>query len=328
MASKDQQSRRAGQRQASKELEEVALQVARAAVADEEEANSTGKASEQGIQSAPEADEERRPTGTCEKAVPVDNTGEPARAVLHRLRTPARSQAPLQASPKTPGLVSSGTSKNVAGEGKAGVGSQGLAAQPKPRGPEPWGLSDPSVPAPPAQRGGYREWLQARGQQAMQRSRLRSCAPPPPGAPPSALPPAVSLAPPPPPGAAPVLGLEAVAGCQAPGGWSPAVAARSPTAMALPLQPPLQLAPGCGQQAVATCCGQHQVMMEATQGGPPFYGAYQQVPVASPAQSPVSCGGSPTGQDLMARFMPEAFAMDRDQLAEQLRAATPCCYDD
>jgi len=46
-------------------------------------------------------------------------------------------------------------------------GSAGLA-----RGPEPWGLPDSSLP--PAQqhgaKAGYREWLQARGQMAMQRS--------------------------------------------------------------------------------------------------------------------------------------------------------------
>mmetsp|Transcript_19538 Transcript_19538/g.31243 ORF Transcript_19538/g.31243 Transcript_19538/m.31243 type:complete len:504 (-) Transcript_19538:162-1673(-) len=39
-----------------------------------------------------------------------------------------------------------------------------------PKGPEPWGLSDAAASQAPQSKGGYREWLQARGQQAMTRS--------------------------------------------------------------------------------------------------------------------------------------------------------------
>jgi hypothetical protein len=32
--------------------------------------------------------------------------------------------------------------------------------------------------------------------------------------------------------------------------------------------------------------------------------------------------------DLMATLMPEAMCLDKEQIAEQLRAAAPCSYDD
>jgi len=105
-----------------------------------------------------------------------------------------------------------------------------------------------------------------------------------------------------------------------------------PQAMSLQQAFPLQhhqlpMAPICGQQS-PMAMGAGQTSQVVAQQGPAMYSAYPQAPSASPQTSPASCDGSPVGEDLMATFMPEAFAMDRKQLAEHLRAATPCSYDD
>merc|ERR1719401_1063 len=125
------------------------------------------------------------------------------------------------------------------------------------------------------------------------------------------------------------------------------------------LELPLQM-PGAGQQATmlvgeSSGCGSPQGgMMAMAYGGPA-----QQRAVASSDLTPVGSvtpvsffGPSPTAttapatpqlpkacsttsclsqfsqEDLIATVMPEASLLDREQLAEQLRAAAPCCYED
>lgn len=126
-------------------------------------------------------------------------------SLLSRVPTPSRFKAPAAPPPTSVPTLSSSSSASVAP----------LLATPAPSTPapagrasEPWGARDSAAAAtatPTPSQKGYREWLQSRGQQAMQRSRVRggsvtSSPTSAPAAPPAT---AASMAPPPPPGAAP-----------------------------------------------------------------------------------------------------------------------------
>merc|ERR1712060_755592 len=59
--------------------------------------------------------------------------------------------------------------------------------------------------------------------------------------------------------------------------------------------------------------------------------ACQQIPEASANNQHAMKtfgNGSWCQEELMAHLMPQALCLDKEQIAEQLRAAAPCCYDD
>jgi len=95
---------------------------------------------------------------------------------------------------------------------------------------------------------------------------------------------------------------------------------------------------GC-QQDMATPVGAQQAPVSffgcqpepaTPAGGQPlmFSTTGHQTP-ATPQLPTASGDGSKSMEDIMATVMgPEASFLDREQIAEQLRAAAPCCYDD
>lgn len=183
-------------------------------------------------------------------------------------------------------------------------------------GPEPWNLPAASAPAEASGRtSSYRELLQLRGQQAMHRSLRTSAA---------------SRASPTAAAASPTAG----------------VALANPAALlaAVPVQAPapapatpLFLAP-----AVAAAAAQQQaIAIPACSPQLPFFtvgGACQlgQLSPTSGQQSPSAAFGSrpecamplSRPEELMATLLPGARSLDKEQIAEQLAAAVPSCYDD
>jgi len=74
----------------------------------------------------------------------------------------------------------------------------------------------------------------------------------------------------------------------------------------------------CQQEPATPDGGQSLLLGTSGQQGPPT----PQLPTASG-------DGSKSMEDIMATVMgPEVSFLDREQIAEQLRAAAPCCYDD
>lgn len=244
-------------------------------------------------------------------------------------------------------------------------------------GPEPWGLPDPLQPPTPnhGAKAGYREWLQARGQMAMQRSLGGTARPPLPSTAtgqansvPATLPlAAVTPGPTSPVSCSPWGGMQGDVQLQ----WygaptaSPEMSPCTPGAGAAPLgfgvcnQTQLML-PGCSQTSVAFGCPQ-QSPMTPVGGGMPSAQVYNpQTPVASsmacssPMASHMAFGGclpptpapetpiaaqqeillpTPTEnneqEQLMAAVMPEGFSgLDKETIAQRLRAAATCTYED
>jgi len=245
-------------------------------------------------------------------------------------------------------------------------------------GPEPWGLPDPLQPPTPQHgaKAGYREWLQARGQMAMQRSLGGTAGRPPL---PSTATGQASSVPPTLPLAAVTPGPTLPVSCSPWGGmqgdvqlqWygaptaSPEMSPCTPGAGSAPLgfgvcnQTQLML-PACSQTSVAFGCLQQSPMTPVGGGmqGAPVYN--QQTPVASsmacssPMASHMAFGGClpPTPvratsiaaqnevllqtatendeqEQLMAAVMPEGFSgLDKETIAQQLRAAAACTYED
>mmetsp|Transcript_100856 Transcript_100856/g.200363 ORF Transcript_100856/g.200363 Transcript_100856/m.200363 type:complete len:356 (+) Transcript_100856:58-1125(+) len=233
-------------------------------------------------------------------------------------------------------------------------------------GPEPWGLPDASLPPvlQPGAKAGYREWLQARGQMAMQRSLGGTARPPLPSTAPLPL---AAVTPGP---TSPVSwgGMQGDVQLQ----WYSAPAPSpemSPVAAGAGQQPalgfgvcsqPQLMLPGCSQSSVAFGCPQQSPMTSVGSGlqGTTVYN--QQTPVASPVAcsqaspmaSHMAFGGclpsSPAPEtpvavqqevlapnenseqeQLMAAVMPEGFSgLDKETIAQRLRAAAPCSYDD
>jgi len=173
----------------------------------------------------------------------------------------------------------------------------------------------------------YREMLQMRGQQAMQRSRLRTTLPTPPPASPARLMPIVEMqgadhstysshaaAP-----ASPWMGT-----CSLPTGAFFMDA--STRQQALPQVPPLPvpsvLEQLCGPGADGTAS------MSTVSPNMPFP---QGTPPVTPHSSTTTaaCESPCTPQELMHTLMGSgAFAFDDQQIAEALKAAAPCVYDD
>jgi len=242
-------------------------------------------------------------------------------------------------------------------------------------GPEPWGLPDPSQPPTPqhGSKAGYREWLQARGQMAMQRSlggtsSRPPCLPSTATGPSSSVPAPLPLAAVTPGPTSPVSwgGMQGDVQLQWFGAPSPemspvAAGAGQQPAMGFGVcNPPQLMLPGCSQTSAAFGCPQQSPMTPVAGGlqGTPVYN--QQTPVASPMAcsqltpmaSQMAFGGvlPPTPapdtpvaaqpellapsenndqEQLMAAVMPEGFSgLDKETIAQRLRAAAPCSYDD
>lgn len=327
----------------------------------------------------PTIDEEKRlGAAASKKASAAEGPARsPAHAVLTKVPTPVRS-------PKAMDLPNDTTPRS---QGGGPVDSSRFSMPSPARGPEPWGLQAPAASV--AAKGGYREWLQARGQQAMQRSLLQGSSPanrtqasvPPPAHPPSApapcpgavsgvlsslgAPPAAPAAPPQPQMVtwgvagdlqmqqwfgAPNVEMSPMGGQQAPLGFGGC----GQQSLVLPgcgQQSPLAFSSACQQSAGAPMSGQQSPMAYSAcgqQASLPFTGGNCQQGMATPIasqQSPIAFGGIcqqnigvPSGQqtpkecnqsELMAALMPGSLSgMDGEQLAAQLRAAAPCCYDD
>lgn len=259
-------------------------------------------------------------------------------ALLLRLPTPARGEASAAVQLPSPTPTTLAPIAPPMAEAPA-------AASPK--GPEPWGLpaEAATAPAPSANKGGYREFLQARGQQAMQRSSQM-----PPLVPGSRLPGQAGAVPPPPAVPAPgVAGFMPMPGsapspqmaqCYA-GDMSP-MSQMSPTSwygapsFDMPPSPMMQQQVQGMGQPFSPCMQQQSPM---AQGGNSFMMPGQQgfmTPTGCPPQPACMPGGEQQqsrqwGQEqLQALLMPEASFLDRDQVAQQLKAAAEAqgCYDD
>eukprot|EP00421_Protoceratium_reticulatum_P066562 CAMPEP_0168411626 /NCGR_PEP_ID=MMETSP0228-20121227/28296_1 /TAXON_ID=133427 /ORGANISM="Protoceratium reticulatum, Strain CCCM 535 (=CCMP 1889)" /LENGTH=354 /DNA_ID=CAMNT_0008425375 /DNA_START=62 /DNA_END=1126 /DNA_ORIENTATION=+ len=279
------------------------------------------------------------------------------RTILRALPTPSRSRAALQAS-----------------RGQAAPAD--MTARSGARGPEPWSLQGGA--AQPGAAGGYRELLQLRGQQAMQRSlRQGPAGSRPPAAPAAALPasPAGTAASPvavqgcpgpavPPPLPWPLpsnagsmasdLQLQQWLGAQMTNSVaqqmslvlgschqlppSPLASQHSPAAFGqqspaafTSCQPPALSSPFGEQQAplVFGLCQQAPMTPVASQQAPLTPVAAQQTPAAFPdAEEGSAATPVHDAQKLMATLMPDASCLNYEQIAEQLRAALPCSYDD
>jgi len=199
-------------------------------------------------------------------------------------------------------------------------------------GPEPWGFPDASMS--PA--SNYRERLQARGQQAMQRSMYGGGSGMP-GTPTSAHTPVnsktsllgtVPMPSPPQPQAlqqAPspvtsqwaqqpqqmpafgVTGLDmSVMNQFSPGGLSPHTFSQA----------------SCTPQTFGSAGGCSSQVLDSSSCVPHGF-SFPRSP-----QLPSGNGFGNQQQDLVAHLMPELLMMDRERLAEQLRLAAPTCYDD
>lgn len=187
-----------------------------------------------------------------------------------------------------------------------------------PSGPAPWELPDSA--ATTSQQSGYRELLQLRGQNAMHRSRISGSSPPPP-----------------PPVTAATLD-SALAGQQ--------VSASALWCMGNEATMQQVHMPSCHfQPMVGTAVDGAGAQWNPTQLMLPIPSRHdapllQPVPLSQQALppwtsrsldgSPSSCVGSPCSpQELMTTLMGSgAFAFDDQQIAEALRAAAPCVYDD
>lgn len=295
----------------------------------------------------------------------------PGHSILNRLPTPVRSPKSteyLDGSPVQHAQFQSGMGENRFCLSPTASMQQGA------RGQEPWGAGE-NFAAPQTQKGGYREWLQARGQQAMQRTFG-------PGQNASARPP-----------------MPIAAGQQGATGIMEALTAPSSqvTSWGSPNDMPMQQCYGTSaldlspmmydsssphlsyQQGSVTPvnCQQTQqltffpgsttpvnsqqapISFFGCQQGPPTppmtpmaamgFNACQQPPLPSvnsqanfstcPQEPPAlvnddqiikTCSSNSLSQeDLIATVMPEAFALDREQIAQQLRAAADSCvYED
>lgn len=198
-------------------------------------------------------------------------------------------------------------------------------------GPEPWGVSDSS--ASTSARGNYREWLQARGQQAMQRS-IYGGGNGMPGTPTSGhmTPTSGHMTPQAKPAA--LLGTVPLNASPPHKALGQVPSVPSPVASQWAQQAGMpQFGPGldvfgsasCGAQPFASGACSPQMLGSAgcaTQG----------FSFPTNPQMPPVCVNSGNAysrqQDLVAHLMPELMMMDREVLAEQLRMAAPCCYDD
>lgn len=250
---------------------------------------------------------------------------------------------------------------------------------------EPWGESQ-QQPPPPSQQpqqwqcpgggvgatagadsGGYRERLQARGQQAMRRSAnqqqqqpgllgaglaLAPSAPPPAFSPASAVPPpptaaAPSLGPPSPannaPAACPYAMLNAMQQFQQ---WLGTAGGLQQVGMMPNGSQQASMMPNCSPQSMAMMGGCSptaalQLPLGATACGPSPMGSPTNSVDLTPAMAlgggqtpfpmgtPLGSACSPSSQELLATVMPHAFCMDNAQIEAQLRAAAAdCTYDD
>eukprot|EP00930_Biecheleria_cincta_P070244 TRINITY_DN57897_c0_g1_i1.p1 TRINITY_DN57897_c0_g1~~TRINITY_DN57897_c0_g1_i1.p1 ORF type:complete len:342 (+),score=73.90 TRINITY_DN57897_c0_g1_i1:51-1076(+) len=237
------------------------------------------------------------------------------------------------------------------------------------RGPEPWALpSESAASGIPEVRTNYRERLQARGQQAMNRS-LGASSPVPLPASPAATVPGVSHGP-----LAGLLGsVPPLPQPAPPPAW---VADVQPPWFAPPTpeaQPPLMIPGLCRQGSLGTDClgqqsphGDGYQMMRCGQGmmsphtgssestaASPMGAAFgmgsfgqplQMMPDQVPAQmmqhqqliSPQNAQpiqsphqlGSMSHDQMMAAMLPWSLGMDNEHLAAQLKAAANCCYED
>jgi len=276
-----------------------------------------------------------------------------------------------------------GTSLESSPASKRGGNKETNAFHMPPRGssgPEPWRLPDPSQPPTPQHgaKAGYREWLQARGQMAMQRTLGGTARPPP--LPSTATGQASPVPVPLPlaavtPGPTSPVSWGGMQGCsgdvQLQWFGAPAPSPEmSPVAAGAGQQPamgfgvcsqPHLMLPGCSQTSVAFFGCPQQSLMTPVGGGMQGATVYnQQTPVAtpmacsqaSPMASHMAFGGClpPTPapetpvaalqellapndnseqEQLVAAVMPEGFSgLDKETIAQRLRAAAPCSYDD
>jgi len=189
------------------------------------------------------------------------------------------------------------------------------------RGPEPWDLPNPEASS---QSSSYRELLQLRGQQAMQRSRVRDIAPTPAPATPARLAPIMEVP-------NPALGTNT--SCSAPlmmppNAWLPLqqawfVDGAVPQQQAVhQMQAPCPVEQLCG--AGASGSGQHMPVITV----PCNAGCQYSPPVTPQASAAASSCSSPwSPQEMMTTLMGSG-AFDEQQIAEALRAAAPCEYED
>lgn len=237
------------------------------------------------------------------------------------------------------------------------------------RGPEPWALPSESAASGLGEvKTNYRERLQARGQQAMNRSLGASSPVPLPASPVTTMPDVshgplagiLGSVPPLPQPTAPAWGGEV----QPPWFGPPAAEA----------QPPLMIPGLCRQGSLGTDClgqqsphGDSYQMMRCGQGmmsphtgssqstaaspmgaayGMPGFGQpvqmmpdqvpppmmHHQQPISpqnpQPLQSPQSSGSMSYHDQMMAAVLPWSMGMDNEHLAAQLKAAADCCYED
>lgn len=246
-------------------------------------------------------------------------------------------------------------------------------------GPEPWGLPDAAAPQP-GTKAGYREWLQARGQLAMQRSLGGNARQQPPtlaAGQVSTVPAQLQLATSAPGPSSPVSWGNMQGDMQLQWFSTPAptgTGQSSTLGFGGCSQPPLML-PGCPQTPVGYGCPQ-QSSMNPMGSGPvsaPVYGPQTPVgtPLACSQASPLASHMAFTGchpstpvsslptaahfsffpqgpetpvadqqellppqesceqEQLMAAVLPEGFSgLDKETIAQRLRAAAPCSYDD
>lgn len=92
--------------------------------------------------------------------------------------------------------------------------------------------------------------------------------------------------------------------------------------------PQTPVGPNCGTHAfgLPNCSSDQQAPMTSAGcplGAPPVFAAGQQHALSSPIGNCLQIQ-----EELMTALMPDAYCLDREQIAEQLRAAVPCCYDD
>jgi len=234
-------------------------------------------------------------------------------------------------------------------------------------GPEPWGLPDASVPpAPqPGAKAGYREWLQARGQLVMQRSLGGNARPQPSSAAvgqASPVPAQLQLATAAPGPSSPVswgsmqgdMQLQwfstpaptpdmSPVGCpQTPVGYGcpqqtvmPTMSSGPPSATVYGPQTPVgsplacsQASPMASHMAFAGCHPSTPVSSQTSAAHFSFFPQGPETPVAG-QQELLPPQESCEQEQLMAAVLPEGFSgLDKETIAQRLRAAAPCSYDD
>lgn len=261
-------------------------------------------------------------------SAPTTGTRSPTHKLLAKVPTPVRS-------PRSDDI----TSKNAGAADRSSANA---------RGPEPWGAADVAA------KGGYREWLQARGQQAMQRSLMQGApgarqqgAPSPPVSPAAC--PAVAgvLAA---PAAGPQVHLQRWFGA---GGLELSPANSPQSAVAFSSRPPVLL-PGTASPLsyaapAAPLNGQPSPLGFGALSQPTLTYHSSTAPTAAfgvPTQPPTPTMASnwPEGsaaaaqqsgqkecnqEELMALLTPGGLnGLDSIQLAAQLRAVAPCSYED